>query len=139
MRFLDYAVEKNLQFGIIITSLITFLGFVFYPYLAIFAYADIYLIIGLIISEIFVFKSRKENQPFIKTGVLVGVGGGGFSSLFITIYWWILYSNIYGYNIINFFTILLQTIIFYILFGLIIGYLLGSIYMRKEQRSNFDF
>ncbi len=136
MDFLSYVNEKNLVFGIIITSVITFIGFVIYPSLAILTWADIYLIIGLIISEIFVFKARKESQQFIKTGVLVGLGGGGFSSLFISIYWWILYSNNLGYNIINFFLILSQTIIFYLLYGIIIGYLFGTIYMRKEPRSD---
>jgi len=136
MDFLSYVNEKNLVFGIIITSVITFIGFVIYPSLAILTWADIYLIIGLIISEIFVFKARKESQQFIKTGVLVGLGGGGFSSLFISIYWWILYSNNLGYNIINFFRILSQTIIFYLLYGIIIGYLFGTIYMRKEPRSD---
>ncbi|NHJ26246.1 MAG: hypothetical protein EAX89_16830 [Candidatus Lokiarchaeota archaeon] len=136
MDFLSYVTEKNLTFGIIITCVITFFGFVIYPYFGIFAYGDIYLIIGLILGEFFIFKFRKESQPFIKTGVLAGIGGGGFSSLFITIYVWILYSNIYGYNILDFFIILLNYIVFYVLFGIIIGYLFGTIYIRKEPRSD---
>jgi len=136
MDFLSYATEKNLVFGVIITCAITFLGFIIYPYLGIFAYGDIYLIIGLIVGEVFIFKFRKEDQPFIKMGVLTGIGGGVFSSLIITIYVWILYSNIYGYNIVDFSIFLLNYIIFYVLYGIIIGYLFGTIYIRKEPRSD---
>lgn len=111
-------------------------------FILIFAYwyffiADILLIIGNCIGLYFTFKNRKESQPHIKTGIIVGLSGSVLSLLLISISQWILYSVDYGFDFILFldFTLylLVNFAIMYILVGIILGYLFGSIYRNREE------
>lgn len=124
--------KNNVSFGILISAGIVFLCYILTIAFPIYfgAQGDIFVIPGTIIGCYVAFRYRRENQTYIKLGILVGIGGAVLSTVLIAFYYFIFLPNI-----IFFFLIIVSLIIFYILFGFTTGYILAMIYLRKEEKS----
>ena len=85
---------------------------------------------------IFSLKNRKQEQSHIKTAVLVGVCGACLSSILISLLEWVLYSKLYGFDIVVFFLYLLNFLPFYLILALIVGYLIGYYYSGREENTD---
>ena len=72
----------------------------------------------------------------MKTGIIVGSVGSILSLLFIGILDWIIYSFNEGFDFLLFLEYLIFLLyyygIFYVLVGLIVGYLFGNSYKKRE-------
>ena len=133
---MENAREKNVESGIILValcSLIIYISTSFFYFGFIF-WADYQILIGTIIGVRFTFKNQKPEQATLKYGVLTGIGGGGLSALFISIYEWILISVIQGIDLWVLFFIFLYILISGGVIGLIIGALMSTFYMYKEVK-----
>ena len=62
--------NQNIISGIMISTLLPFVGFIIFPGLFVIWYGDIYYIIGILIGLVLTFKRLKPDQPFIKTGLI---------------------------------------------------------------------
>ena len=145
--FAGFVQKNNMLVGILICALFTsiifeilyyFLGFLFnLSFLGIVFLADIYLIIGNCVGLYVTFKNRKETQSHIKTGLIVGLVGSFLSLFLIGLIDWIIFTFIVGFNLFLFLEYFLYLLyfygIFYILVGLILGYLFGNRYKKREN------
>ncbi|MFX1378300.1 MAG: hypothetical protein ACFFA4_04335 [Promethearchaeota archaeon] len=112
----------------LITSIISFIvGFPFLP--GYFLVADIQFLIGTVFGVIYFIKKRRPDQSILLYCVIVGIVGGILAALFISIYQWVLFLNIYMF-VIYFIPCLIS--------GVFIGFLIGviiSVYnMYKEVK-----
>jgi len=127
--------KYNMLIGVLLCGLITSIFFMILP-TGFFFLGDILLGIGSCIGLYFTFKKKKETQLHIKNGVIVGLVGSVLSLLLIGIFDWILYSLEFGLDFLLFFEYLLFLIvyygIFYVAVGALLGYLFGSYYKRRE-------
>ncbi|TET03736.1 MAG: hypothetical protein E3J90_01690 [Promethearchaeota archaeon] len=132
-----FAQRYSMVIGVLLSVLITNILFLILP-TGFFFMGDIILIIGGSIGLFFTFKYRKEYQSHIKTGVIVGLTSSILSLLLIGfidgIFYFIL---VYGFDVL----LLLQYLLFllmnysilYVLVGVIMGYLFGNHYKKKED------
>ena len=132
-----FAQRYSMVIGVLLSVLITNVLFLILP-TGFFFMGDIILIIGSYIGLFFTFKYRKEYQSHIKTGVIVGLTSSILSLLLIGFLDWIFYLiSVYGFDVL----LLLQYLLFllmnysilYVLVGVIMGYLLGNHYKKKED------
>jgi len=135
-----FAQKYNMIIGILLCALITNVMFFIYP-LGLFFIADIYFVIGSCISLYFTFKYRKESQPHIKTGIIIGLVGSMLSLFLIGCFIWIFYYiSTIGFNILLFLEYLLYLFasfgLMYLVVGMILGYLFGSIYRKRDEEGN---
>ncbi|KKL78880.1 hypothetical protein LCGC14_2020440 [marine sediment metagenome] len=135
----DYFTEKNLNTGISIFVLVTFIFYIltnfFYPeYSGFYGYADIQFLFGAILGGIFTLKYRKPEQSILKYGIFTGLGGGFMSSVFISLYITVPVFIMTGPNIIFYLLWLVYISLSGIVIGVITGALLGAYYMYKEMR-----
>ena len=128
--FLIY-VKYNIVSGILLFTIIAFVGFMIYPGLFVIWYGDIYYTIGAISALILTFKNRKPHQLFIKTGIIVGIGGAVISSFLISIFQWFLYILLVNMDIFILGAYIMNFTPFALIIGIIIGYFYGS-YKRKQ-------
>ncbi len=124
--------QYNMVSGILVSILISFTGFIIYPGLFVIWYGDIYYSIGSLFGLVLTFKILKPDQPFTKTGIIVGVSGTTISSLFISIFEWVLYISINTFDINVLGIYILYFTPFAVIVGLIIGYL--YVYYKKRQK-----
>jgi hypothetical protein len=132
-----FAQRYSMVIGVLLSVLITNVLFLILP-TGFFFMGDIILIIGGSIGLFFTFKYRKEYQSHIKTGVIVGLTSSILSLLLIGFLDWIFYFiSVYGFDVL----LLLQYLLFllmnysilYVLVGVIMGYLFGNHYKKKED------
>ncbi|UCC20619.1 MAG: hypothetical protein JSV62_04845 [Promethearchaeota archaeon] len=133
---MNYLKQKNIKLGIIIFILVSTISYAItrYVYTGYFLYADLQFIAGSVLGVLYSLRNRKEKPSILTCGAIVGITGGLFSSLFIAFYEWLIASFMFGIDII--------TLIFFIGFtclsgipcGLIIGALMGALYMYKEVK-----
>ena len=132
-----FAQRYSMVIGVLLSVLITNVLFLILP-TGFFFDGDIILIIGGSIGLFFTFKYRKEYQSHIKTGVIVGLTSSILSLLLIGFLDWIFYLiSVYGFDVL----LLLQYLLFllmnysilYVLVGVIMGYLFGNHYKKKED------
>ena len=132
-----FAQRYSMVIGVLLSVLITNVLFLILP-TGFFFMGDIILIIGSYIGLFFTFKYRKEYQSHIKTGVIVGLTSSILSLLLIGFLDWIFYLiSVYGFDVL----LLLQYLLFllmnysilYVLVGVIMGYLFGNHYKKKED------
>jgi len=132
-----FAQRYSMVIGVLLSVLITNTLFLIRP-TEFFFLGDIMLVIGDCIGLFFTFKYRKEYQTHIKTGVIVGLTSSILSLLLISFFYWIFYSiPVDGLD----FIILLQFLLFflmnlgimYVIVGVILGYLFGNLYRKKED------
>ena len=130
----DYFTEKNLNTGISIFVLITFVAYLstFYYYQGYAVYADLQFLFGAILGVVFTLKYRKPEQSILKYGIFTGIGGGFLSSVFISLYITVPTFIITGPNIIYYLLLLGYLSLSGIVIGVITGALLGAYYMYKE-------
>ena len=132
-----FAQRYNMVIGVLLSVLITNILFLILPR-GFFFPGDIILVIGSCIGLFFTFKYRNESQLHIKTGVIVGLTSSVLSLLLIGFVEWIFYSiQEYGFDFLlllrHFLYLLLNFSILYVLVGVIIGYLFGNHYKKKED------
>ena len=136
----DYFKEKNLNTGISIFVLITFVTFIltifYYP--GFFAYADLQFLFGAILGGVFTLKYRKPEQSILKYGIIMGIAGGFLSSAFISLYITLPTFIISGPNIIYYLVWLGYISISGIVIGVITGAFLGAYYMYKDQKGEYE-
>ena len=132
----DYFTEKNLNTGISIFVLITFVVYIstFYYYPGYFVYADLQFLFGAILGGVFTLKYRKPEQSILKYGIFTGIGGGFLSSVFISLYQTVPFFIVAGPNIIYYFLWLGYISISGIVIGAITGAFLGAYYMYKDTQ-----
>ena len=131
-----FAQRYNMIIGVLICALLTSILFLIMPFFGLFIVADVFLVVGCCIGLYFTFKNRKELQSHIEMGIVVGFVGSFFSLLLITFFNWIFYSTVLGFNIISLFIDILIVFanygIIYIIVGIILGYLFGNRYRKRE-------
>jgi hypothetical protein len=127
--------KYNMMVGVLTIALITSILFIIMPFGILFM-ADIFLVVGGSIGLYFTFKNKKESQSHIKTGIIVGLVGSVFSLFLISFFDWILYSVEYGFNFLLFleYTLFLFLLygIMYVFVGIVVGYLFGRFYRKRE-------
>lgn len=130
-----FAQRHNMMIGVLICAFTTSVLFFFMPS-GIFFMADIFLVVGCGIGLYLTFKNIKESQSHIKTGIIVGLTGSVLSLLLISLFDWILYSLDFGFDFLLFFeyslSLFLYYGIFYVAVGVMVGYLFGSYYKKRE-------
>ena len=132
-----FAQRYSMVIGVLLSVLITNVLFLILP-TGFFFMGDIILIIGSCIGLFFTFKYRKEYQSHIKTGVIVGLTSSILSLLVIGFFDWIFYFiSVYGFDVLLLLQyqlfLLMNYSILYVLVGVIIGYLFGNHYKKKED------
>ena len=132
----DSARENNIQSGIILFSIITFVIYLLtsWIYSGYLTFADLQFTIGAIIGVRFALINRNEKQSPLKYGIIVGVSGGALASVFISFYEWIIYSIVREFNIVVLFVYLGYVLIAGLVIGLIIGALTSVIISSKELK-----
>jgi hypothetical protein len=131
--------EQNIYAGIIISALVSTLSYIIISIISIaigvpvytgyFLFADLEFLLGTIFGEIFFLKNRREEQSYLKFGIIVGVVGGIIASIFISLYQWILL-----FYFAYFVAYLVNTLISGIFIGLLIGAILSAYFMYKEVK-----
>ena len=112
----------------LITSIISFIvGFFILP--GVFLFVDLQFLIGTVFGVIYFIKKRRPDQSILLYCVVVGIVGGIFAALFISIYQWILLVDIYMFVI--YFIPCLITGVF---IGFLIGVIISVYYMYKEVK-----
>jgi hypothetical protein len=131
-----FAKKNNMLTGVLICALMTSILFVILP-VYFFFIADIYFIVGNCVGLYFTFKNRKESQSHIKTGIIVGLVSSIIAILFLGFFIWIVIS--FG-EVFDFFLLLgllldlLAVVgIFYIITGIILGFLFGNRYKKRDE------
>ena len=135
--YLGFVQKYNMIIGVLLCSLLPSILFLISPFGFIFP-ADIFLVVGCALGLFITFKNRKESQSHITTGIVVGFIGSFLALLLLGFFEWLFfYIPVIGLD----FIILLQlTLIlfayygfFYIPVGIVIGYLFGNYYRKKEK------
>ena len=130
-----FAQRHNMMIGVLICAFTTSVLFFFMP-AGIFFMADIFLVVGCGIGLYLTFKNIKESQSHIKTGIIVGLTGSVLSLLLISLFYWILDSLEFGFNFLILLDLTLVLLlyfgIFYVAVGVMVGYLFGSYYKKRE-------
>ncbi len=98
MILLLYA-KYNIASRILLFTIISFGAFIIYPGLFFIWFGDIYYTIGGISALVLTFKNRKPDQLPIKTGIKVGIMGASISSVLISIFEWVIYIILFGFDI----------------------------------------
>ncbi|MFX0141822.1 MAG: hypothetical protein ACFFDN_49755 [Candidatus Hodarchaeota archaeon] len=132
MKLIQYFKERNVQLGIVIFAIITFIAYVvsfrYLPYL--YLVADVQFLIGAIIGVIFALQKRDPDQSILKCGIIVGIVGGILSSLIMSLYDLLIYMMVF----IDFFSWFGFLLTSGIPIGLIISALISAYYMFKEVK-----
>lgn len=137
--FSGFVQKNNMLVGILICALITSILWILLPIAFVFV-ADIYLVIGNCLGLYLTFKNRKETQPHIKTGLIVGLVGSVLGLILIGLLDWIVYSFTTEVSFLLLMEYLMFLFFFYgivfALIGLIVGYLFGNRYKKRELADN---
>jgi len=133
-----FAQRYNMIIGVLINALTTSILFLTMPFYYGFIFlADIFLVIGGSIGLYFTFRYRKESQSHIKTGIIVGFTGSVLSLLLMCFFVWIMVSLELGFDFILLLLYILSFFgvygILYVLAGIILGYLMGNYYRKREN------
>jgi hypothetical protein len=120
------AKENNIISGIILFEIIAFLSYVIVRVDIMFA-GDIHLIFGGIVSLLFALKNRKETQSVLKTSLSVGLIGAILSAVSMSVFEGTFGSFPFLFYLVNF--LLLGVVI-----GLVLSFLIGYYYYRKDLR-----
>ena len=128
----------NMLIGVLLWAFSTSILFLIMPFYYGFIFlADIFLVVGGVIGLYFTFRYRKESQSHIKTGIIVGLTGSVLSLILISFFVWIMVSLELGFDFILLLLYILSFFwfygILYVLAGIIIGYLFGNYYKKREN------
>ncbi|MBY8990613.1 MAG: hypothetical protein KGD58_07665 [Candidatus Lokiarchaeota archaeon] len=137
--------ERNVSWGITISTILTSVAYVIisiisiiigkYLYYGTVLFADLQFLLGSIIGVVYCLGNLQRDQPFLKYGIIVGILGGLFSSVFISLYQTVLLAITGGEtNIFIFFLYLGFTLLSGIVIGLLTGAILGTIYIYKDMK-----
>ena len=98
--------------------------------------ADFQFILGTIIGVVYSLRNSQPGQPLMKYGIMVGILGGVFSTIIISLYETLLLILAGGGSIFSFFALVGVIIISGVVIGLFIGAILGTYYIYKEMKGN---
>jgi hypothetical protein len=140
--------ERNVNWGITISVLVTFVFYLiislisfrvgYTVYVGYFLYADLEFLVGTIFGVIFALKYREPEQSILKYGTLVGLIGGFFSSLFITIYDVFITGVIGNINFVVFIVFFGFVALSGLVIGAIAGALISTFYMYKVMKGESE-
>jgi hypothetical protein len=120
--------KYNVFIGIIVCVLLTSISLTILPFRLLFL-GDIYIVLGCFFGLYITFKYKKESQSHIKTGLIVGLIGSVLSLILSSI----LLALVYGADIvISFVFIFWESGIIFVFIGLILGYVFGYYYRKKD-------
>ncbi|MFW9952764.1 MAG: hypothetical protein ACFFKA_21800 [Candidatus Thorarchaeota archaeon] len=129
--------RHNMMIGILVCALLTSILFIIMLPFGFLYVEYILLIVGNFFGLYLTFKYRKELQSPIKTGIIVGLTGSVLALFLMSLFYWILISVAYGFDFILFLIYILIFFgyygIIYVLIGIIVGYLFGNYYRKKED------
>ena len=126
-------VKYNIISGILLFTIIAFMGFLIYPGLFFLWYGDIYYAIGGISGLVLTFKNRKSDQLPIKTGIIVGIVGASISSFLISIYQWFIYTILFSVDIVVLGIYVTYFVPIALILGIILGFAYGYIKKKQEE------
>ncbi|MFX0040561.1 MAG: hypothetical protein ACFFCY_08890 [Promethearchaeota archaeon] len=134
MKFSEYFKERNVQIGLLIITIATFILYSTTVYFVsvFFLYGGLQFIIGILIGEIYTLRNRSPNQTFLKCGIIVGISGGILSSFAISI----LHTVLGRWSFIDFLIFFGYILITGVVMGLIIGGIMSSFYMYREMKGD---
>lgn len=148
MIIISFLKERNVNWGITISVLVTFVFYIIISlisfgvgktiYTGTFLYADLEFLVGTIFGVVFTLRTREPEQSILKYGAIVGLTGGFLSSLFITVYEVVLIGVFGGINFILFLMFFGFVALSGIVIGLIVGAIIGSYYMYKEMKGESE-
>lgn len=87
---------------------------------------------------LFALRNKKEEQSFLRLGIIVGTMGAFFSTLSISVYDFIFAVFIYGYTLTFFFIRLITFSIIAIIIGLLLGLIFGYIYHIRTPKETMN-
>ena len=121
--------KYNVFIGIIVCVLLASISLTILPFGFLFL-GDIYIGLGCFFGLYITFKYKKESQSHIKTGLIVGLIGSVLSLILSSI----LLTLVYGveYIVFWFAFIFFNSGIIFVFIGLIMGYVFGYYYRKKD-------
>jgi hypothetical protein len=128
----EKAKERNILSGIVISDLIAFFAYLIFPSGFVF-FGDFHMIIGVGIGVYFSLSNRKEVQPYIKTGLMVGVLGALFAGISMAFFEWTIYIFRLGFSITSLFLFIAIFIIEALIIGIPLGGLFGFYFKNKTK------
>jgi len=137
IEFYNKAKRNNLTTGIIIFDIISFLAYVINPFSLVYP-GDLDILFGGIVALLFALRNKKEEQSFLRLGIIVGTMGAFFSTLSISVYDFIFAVFIYGYTLTFFFIRLITFSIIAIIIGLLLGLIFGYIYHIRTPKETMN-
>jgi hypothetical protein len=148
MSYISIVKERNVKWGISISTIITCVLYIIISVISIisgklifygtFLFADLQFLLGSVIGVIYTFRNGRPDLPFLKYGIIVGILGGVLSSVFISLYQTVILSITGEANIIIFVLYLGFTLVSGVVVGLLTGAILGTVYVYKEMKGDGD-
>ena len=148
MRDISIVKERNVNWGISISTIISSVVYVIISVISIISgeliyygtvlFADLQFLSGSVIGVIYTLRNCQPDQPFMKYGIIVGIIGGVLSSVFISLYQTIILSITGEGNIIIFFLYLGFTLLSGVVIGLLTGAIIGTIYVYRDMKGDDD-
>jgi len=130
----DFAQRYNILLGIIICGILAAI-YSLVLQIGVVALGDIFLVVCCCVGLFVTFENRKESQSHLKTGIIVGLAGSILSLVLIALG----FSLVYMIDFISMLIIVfLNNGIIFIFVGLIVGYLFGN-YYRKRESSEINY
>ena len=96
--------------------------------------ADFQFLTGTVVGVVYSLKNCQPGQPLLKYGIIVGILGGVFSTMIISLYETLLLILAGAGSIFGFFYLVVLFIISGFVIGLIIGAILGSLFLYIEMK-----
>ncbi len=148
MSYISIVKERNVKWGISISTIITCALYIIISVISIisgklifygtFLFADLQFLVGSVIGVIYTFRNGRPDLPFLKYGIIVGILGGVLSSVFISLYQTVILSITSEANIIIFVLYLGFTLVSGVVVGLLTGAILGTVYLYKDMKGDGD-
>jgi hypothetical protein len=146
VTYISIVRERHVNWGISISTLITSALYIIISVISIIVgvviyygtvlFADLQFLLGSVIGIIYTLRNCKPNQPPLKFAMIVGILGGVFSSVFISIYQTVLLTFSGQGGIIVFFLYLGFTLLSGAVIGLLAGAIIGTIYIYRDMKED---
>jgi hypothetical protein len=142
VREISIIKERHVNWGITISAIISTVVYIITSiigggviiYSGTVLYADLQFLVGSIIGVLYTLKNCQRDQSFLKYGIIVGMLGGFFTSMLISIYETLLLTLQGVGTLITFFLLLGFTLLSGVIIGLLVGAIIGTYYTYKEMK-----
>jgi len=136
--------ERNVRLGLIFFVIATFIAYVitffFFTIITnpiiidilsgIFLFADYHFLIGVIIGDVYALRNRTSDQSVLKCGLIVGIVGGVFSALALSLW----NTLIYMWSLVDFIVSFGFVLTSGVPVGLLAGAGISSYFMYRELK-----